>query len=553
MRFISHALVFFALLLALPAQAQTTGPLEPINRSSPAETYKSFLATAKRLEYAYADYVKDKSPSKVRSIQRDLRRIRQLMDLSNLPHATQAKVGNAAAGYLYDILARLPTPAPNSIPGAVPGEEKLPDKWTIPGTDIQIARMQSGPHTGDYVFTAESISNIPEYYFSILHTPVQQKRLYPNLHREQINATGPLFPDFLLKYIPPQLKFYYLNTPIWKIIAIVFVMLMALVLSLLWVRIARHLSHQGGALQQRWWQFTMPLMFLVMFSLSEWFIFAQINPAGAMAVGENLFTTFIFYAASAWAVWLICFLVVDLLIHSPRIPENSNDITLIRLTGRISAVLLAGAILVYGANEVGIPALGLVAGLGVGGFALALASQSTIENLFGGLSLFADKPLRIGDRIDFGGESAKVENIGPRSTRLRARSGALYTVPNADMAKMHIVNYTMRDNFFLKQNIAVRGDTPPEKLRALQERLLAMLIAEELVEKDEGWPRARIVGFDLGRINIQLRAKVITTEYYIFLGLQEQLILTALEHMRDLGVELSPPLPELHGKKDSSA
>ncbi|MGQ3675574.1 mechanosensitive ion channel family protein [Xanthobacter sp. TB0139] len=545
MRFISGVLALLALLLALPAQAQTTGPLEPINRSSPSETYNSFLATAKRLEHGYADYVQDKSPAKVKAMQRDLRRIRQLMDLSTLPHATQAKTGNAAAGYLYDILARLPAPAPDSIPGAIPGEDKLPEKWTIPGTDIQIARAQNGPRAGDYLITAESISNIPEYYFSIIDSPVLQKRIYPYLHREQVSATGPLIPDSLTQNIPDQLKVYHLNSPLWKILAIGVVILLTLVLSLLWTRVARKLARTGGAIRQCWWKLTMPLVFLGLFSLSEWFIFSQINPAGMMAAGESLFATFIFYTAGAWAVWLACFLMIAILIHSPHLPENSNNATLIRLTGRICALLLAGGILAYGANEMGIPALGLVAGLGVGGFALALSSQSTIENLFGGLSLFADKPLRIGDYIEFGEEVASVENIGPRSTRLRALSGVLYTVPNADIAKMPIVNYTMREKCFLKQDIAVRGDTPPEKLRALQDRLLAMLIAEEIVEKDTGWPRARIDTIGYGRINIQLRAIIETSEYYVFLAWQEQIILATLEHMRELGVELAQPLPDL--------
>ncbi|NBD31183.1 MAG: mechanosensitive ion channel [Alphaproteobacteria bacterium] len=87
---------------------------------------------------------------------------------------------------------------------------------------------------------------------------------------------------------------------------------------------------------------------------------------------------------------------------------------------------------------IGIPAFGLLAG--VGGVALALAAQPTVENLFGGVSIFTDTPFRVGNVIRYGGEARKVERIGPRPSRIRGLDGTLTTVPNNDLAKRHIVN-----------------------------------------------------------------------------------------------------------------
>ncbi|MGE4337950.1 MAG: mechanosensitive ion channel family protein, partial [Pigmentiphaga sp.] len=200
------------------------------------------------------------------------------------------------------------------------------------------------------------------------------------------------------------------------------------------------------------------------------------------------------------------------------------------------------AILVDGANEVGIPALGLIAGLGVGGIAVALASQSTIENLFGGLSLFADRPFRIGDHIQFDGQAAKVERIGPRSSRLRARDGTLCTVPNADLAKMAIVNFSQRNDCYLDQRIALRGDSQPDRILALLYRLRALLEAEEAVVKEPGWPRVRVEGTAPGRIELRVRAVIRTSDYAVFLEVQERIVLRVLIDMGELGLALAGPI-----------
>ena len=151
----------------------------------------------------------------------------------------------------------------------------------------------------------------------------------------------------------------------------------------------------------------------------DWFIRTQVNVSGDFGIGESFAATIGLYVAAAWAAWIACFLVVEAIIASPSIPDNSYDAHLLRLTARVGAILAAGAVIVYGATDIGIPALGLLAGLGVGGFALALASQSTVENLFGGVSIFADRPFRVGDFIRFGDGAGRSR----RSGRARAVSG----------------------------------------------------------------------------------------------------------------------------------
>ena len=113
----------------------------------------------------------------------------------------------------------------------------------------------------------------------------------------------------------------------------------------------------------------------------------------------------------------------------------------------------------------GLHAYGIVAGLGVGGLAIALAAQSTIENLIGGLSLFADRPVRVGDFCKYGDEVGTIEAIGIRSTRIRGIDRTVTTIPNGVLSKMPVVNFTLRDRMLLKTVIGLRYETTPEQLR----------------------------------------------------------------------------------------
>ncbi|WP_116130999.1 mechanosensitive ion channel family protein [Tropicimonas sp. IMCC34043] len=545
--------LFLALSLPAPVTAETGELTVPINRSSPRDTYQSFLAATGRVEEGYADYVADKTTAKVHSLRRQIGRIRRLMDLSALPPSTRVKVGNAAVGYLYDILARLPPLDPASIPGTdtpAPAASRpdgdsaaAPSSWTIPGTDIQIAYVATGPHSGNYLFTAESIANFPEYYREVSANDVLNPRLYDSFHTEQMNATGPLISEDFVASLPAALKTSYFDTPAWKILAIIGIIFAVLVIALLWTLRAFRRARGEPPLRRYMRHLTVPAMVLVLLQGSKWFVAAQINPAGTFAASELMIATLVWYATVAWLAWLLIHFAVETVILSPRIPNDSYDANLLRLTARIVSFVSVGTILTIGADRVGIPALGLVAGLGVGGFAVALASQSTLENLFGGLSLFADRPFRIGDSILIGGQSATAERIGPRSSRLRARDGTLWTVPNADLARMHIVNYTQRDGCYLDLTLAVKDSSAPETIERLLVQVRALFEASDLIEKKEGWPRIYAVDVLPGQIRVRLQARVQTVDFHVFLAEQERILLSVLGMMRELGIELAAPVP----------
>ena len=125
-------------------------------------------------------------------------------------------------------------------------------------------------------------------------------------------------------------------------------------------------------------------------------------------------------------------------------------------------------------QNLGMNVTGLLASLSIGGLAVGLAAQDTLSNLFGAVALFADKPFRVGDRVQLDAIDGSVEAIGLRSTRIRNLDGHLVTVPNRTMANASLTNVSKRPNIKTVMNIGVTYDTPAEKIER------AMEIIEEI-------------------------------------------------------------------------
>jgi MscS family membrane protein len=230
---------------------------------------------------------------------------------------------------------------------------------------------------------------------------------------------------------------------------------------------------------------------------------------------------------------LIFRFLAEAIIASPRVPDDGYDAHLLRLLARVTGFIGAFAVLVYGANDVGLPALGVAAGLGVGSVALALASQSTVENLFGGLSIFADRPFRVGDFIRFNDLKGNVESIGPRSTRIRAPDGTLTTVPNADIAKAHVNNLSVRNSFLFEHRVNLPSGATAAQITALLAMFRKSLEEHPAIEKSDGPPHVRLTSLAPDSGGIHLFAHVIAKDEEAFLQTQEALLLRIMKLLAD--------------------
>jgi len=149
--------------------------------------------------------------------------------------------------------------------------------------------------------------------------------------------------------------------------------------------------------------------------------------------------------------------------------ERGLDIQLFPVIRKSFKVFIIIVATLVTSQNLGMNVTGLLASLSIGGLAVGLAAQDTLSNLFGAVALFADKPFRVGDRIQIEGLDGIVETIGLRSTRVRHLDGYLVTIPNRTMANANITNVSRWPNIKTVMNIGLTYDTPPDKITRAKE------------------------------------------------------------------------------------
>jgi MscS family membrane protein len=181
----------------------------------------------------------------------------------------------------------------------------------------------------------------------------------------------------------------------------------------------------------------------------------------------------------------------------------------------------------------------ILAGLGVGGLAIALAAQQTIENLFGGVAVIGDRPVAVGDVCRFGDRVGTVEDIGLRSTRIRALDRTLVSVPNAQFSSMTLENFSKRDKMLFHFTLNLRRDTTPGQVRALLESITETLKEHPSVES--GRLPVRFVGVRTYSLDLEVFAYILTQAGDEFLQIQQELLLWILDAVEAAGTALAFP------------
>ncbi len=190
-------------------------------------------------------------------------------------------------------------------------------------------------------------------------------------------------------------------------------------------------------------------------------------------------------------------------------------------------------------RDLGFDVTAIIAGLGIGGVAIALASQKTIENLFGGISIIMDQPVRVGDSGKFGAVSGTVEDIGLRSTKIRTLDRTLVSIPNAEFSDMTLENFEKRDKFRWTADLGIRMDASTDQMRLLLSDLKALLIAHPMVYKDPA--RVRFTSFTDSAFMVQIFAYIKASDYNEYIAVVEDLNLRVLDVIRETGTDLAYP------------
>ncbi|WP_233507326.1 mechanosensitive ion channel family protein [Adhaeribacter pallidiroseus] len=190
-----------------------------------------------------------------------------------------------------------------------------------------------------------------------------------------------------------------------------------------------------------------------------------------------------------------------------------------------------------------------LAALGVGGLALALGAQKTVENFVGSVTLIADQPIRVGDFCKVGDTVGTVETIGMRSTRIRTNDRTVVTIPNGDFSSQRIENYAHRDRIWFHPTFGVRCDTSPDQLRYLLVELRAILYAHPKIDPESA--RVRLVGIGDSSFNLEVFSYVLTSDFNEFLEVQEDLLLRMMDVVEASGSGLAFPSQTIYLGRDA--
>ena len=545
--------VSFALAFAVPAAAIDRNPLLAVDASSPRATLQTFQTLAAEVENTVIAMRAAPSAASQAKIYRLMQKLGSLLDLSDIPPASRRDMGRDAIVFLVDVLRRIEVPPLESIPG----DDQFPDvtkpaSWTIPGTEITISRVLSGPKAGKFVFDADTVARAGEFYSLVKNLPLKVPARISNWRMEQLQLHGWMIPSSLVEALPAALKVPVFDTPIWKILATAVLLSLMGVLIAIWGRVTKPspVAHSPKSYLQR---LLLPAgVLLAVFAASSMNAF-QIITVGRVSNAIDFALAVVWYVAAAWAAWMLIFVIIELIIESPTIPDQSLDANLLRLLGRVLGILSVAGIVGYGAQEVGLPVVGVIAGLGVGGLAVALAAQSSIENLIGGLNLYADRPIRVGDFCDYAGIQGHVEHIGLRSTRIRALDRTVTSVPNSLLAKVHITNYALRDQMLFRHTLDLRYETTTAQLRDLANAITAYLDGHPKVVRNVSLPRVRVIGFGDWSMKMEIYAYVNATELPVFLIIQQELAIAIIDLVRQSGADFAFPSQTVYLTKDALA
>ena len=221
-----------------------------------------------------------------------------------------------------------------------------------------------------------------------------------------------------------------------------------------------------------------------------------------------------------------------------RRPEISRSLLPMARQGLQGAVIALGVVTIL--SELGFPVSSLLAGLGIGGVAVALAGQKTVENLFGAFSLGVDQPFRLGDWVTVeGGVSGTVERIGLRSTRLRTAERTLVTIPNGKLAELRLETFAARDRFLFSTRVPLVHGSPSAQVREVIAGIEALLDRQPSLFSPSRV--VRLSALTPSSIELEVVAAFATPDFDGFRDVRQEVLLGILEVIERTGAQLAYP------------
>lgn len=534
----NRAMIFLSLLALLVPGTKIMGegksPLAFVKTDDPRDTMRTFMA-------AMNDYKRGVDTENERLLARLDDAVRTL-NLSGVNQITRVQTGKDAAIYLKEVIDRVIVINYDYIPTAEDARLKtMGYRWRLKSTEITIRRVESGDRKGEYLFTGDTVARARGWYERVKHLPYQARLSPPE---RGAGYRKPLIEES----IPKWMNDVYLGLAVWQWLGIVVAVFLGLFIKVILHYFTGLLARLVQKSESKWDDQVIdalkkPIGYLG--AVGFWFLTVHILRFEGTVL--NAFTIFLKVFFSLVLIWMIYRLAGVLTLYLQDLAartESTLDDQLVPLLNRTLKILIVIAGVLIAIQNLGVNVMSVLAGLGIGGLAIAMAAKDTVANFFGSLMILFDRPFQVGDWIIVGAAEGTVEEIGFRSTRIRTFYNSVISVPNSEVANVKIDNMGMREYRRVYSKIGVTYDTPPEKLEAFMEGIKNIIKANPYTRKDY----FHVVFSDYGdsSLNIMLYFFLRVPTWNDELVERQNVYLEIKRLAVELGIEFAFPTRTLH-------
>ena len=484
------------------AQAQPQTPGDALGRGTPRGTVRGFLAAGREEDFELAAAYLDTTLKGARAA--ELARQLFLVLDARLP-ARIREISDAPDGSRADPLR--PTVEVVGTIGSASGG----------GVDVTVERVARG-NNPIWLFSRGTLDATPELHEAIEH--VWGERFLPRF-LTTTRAGGVRLFEWIIVIL--GVPFFYLLTYLLNRI-------LTPLIRLVWKRVAT----QSTLFDQN--VLPGPVRLLILALAIRWTLSRVPLPLLVRQLGANLASLLVIVGI----VWLLVLLNGEAERFVRRRFPRSNlaaAATLLRVGRRVVDILLVFGGLLALLRHYGIDATPALAGLGVGGIAVALAAQKTLENVIAGASLIFDQAVRVGDTLKVGEVVGTVDHIGLRSTRIRTPDRTIITIPNGQIANMSLETLSARDKYWFHPLVGIRGEATPAEVQAVVDGIRRLLENHPSVQRES--VRVRFVRLGEYSLDIDVFAYVSAMDWNHFLEVQETLLFGVTEVVEAAGTGLA--------------
>ncbi len=450
--------------------AATKNPLAPVKTDNPRDTMRTFME-------AMNDYKKGVS-NKNDALMARINDAIRCFDLSDVTYLMRKEKGAEAAIFLKEVIDRVIVIDYSKIPEKSDHNDKPLLRWRLKGTEIAIARIEKGERAGEFLFTKDTFHRSKEFFQKVKELPYLKGSGQGAFYKQ----------PWVEKVVPVWAQKKYAGMHLWQWFGIFVSILIGLILKVV-VQFLVDILYKIASKSGTDWDNKVinaasgPIGYL--FASGFWFATLYILRLEGMPL--SIMSGLVQVIISIVAIWLMYRMAnvlseyLSLLAEKTESTLDDQLVPLINRTIKIFTVIIGVLIAV---QNLGVNVMSLIAGLGIGGLAFALAAKDMVANLFGSIMILLDRPFQVGDWVIISGAEGTVEEIGFRSTRIRTFYNSVISVPNSELANSKIDNMGMREYRRVMSYIGITYDTPVKKIETFLEGIKKIIQANPYTRKD---------------------------------------------------------------------